>query len=110
MTGFNPQAMMAQARKMQEDMARVQKDLAGRMVEGGAGNGLVTVVMNGVQEVQAVRIKAAAVDPDDVEMLEDLVTVAVKAALEKSKELQRAETAKVAPMGGGMGGLGGLFG
>ncbi|HYC78239.1 MAG TPA: YbaB/EbfC family nucleoid-associated protein [Planctomycetota bacterium] len=107
MTGFNPQAMMQQARKMQEDMARVQKDLAQRMVEGAAGNGLVSVVMNGLQDVQAVRIRKDAVDPDDVEMLEDLVTVALKAALEKSRELQKAETAKVT---GGLGGMGGLFG
>lgn len=107
MTGFNPQAMMAQAKKMQDDLARVQRDLQQRMVEGSAANGLVSVVMNGAQEVQAVRIKPAAVDPSDVEMLEDLVTVAIKAALEKSKELQRAETSKVT---GGLGGMGGLLG
>ena len=110
MTGFNPQAMMAQAKKMQDDLARVQKDLQQRMVEGSAGNGLVSVVMNGAQEVQAVRIKPAAIDPDDAEMLEDLVTVAVKAALEKSKELQRTETGKVTGQMGGAGGMGGLFG
>jgi nucleoid-associated protein EbfC len=110
MTGFNQQAMLAQAKKMQDDLARVQRDLQQRMVEGAAGNGLVSVVMNGAQEIQAVRIKPAAVDPDDVEMLEDLITVAVKSALEKSKELQRAETARVTGGMGGMGGLGGLFG
>jgi nucleoid-associated protein EbfC len=105
MTGFNPQ-MLAQAKKMQDDLAKVQKDLANRMVEGGASGGVVSVVMNGVQEIQAVRIKKEAVDPDDVEMLEDLVLVAVKSALEKSRELQRSETARVAgPLGGGLGGL-----
>ena len=65
----------------------------------------MVVVANGVQEIQAIRIKPEACDPGDVEMLEDLVTVAVKAALEKSKKLNESEMGKVT---GGLGGLGGL--
>jgi nucleoid-associated protein EbfC len=100
---FDPQSLMSQAKRMKDDLARVQKDLKDRMVEGTSGGGLVAVVANGIQEIQAIRIKPEAVDPKDVEMLEDLVTVAVKAALEKAKKLQDEETAKVT---GGMGGLG----
>ncbi len=106
MTGFDPRAMMAQAKKMKDDLARIQEDLKQRMVEGAAGGDLVKVVCNGAQEIQAIRIKKEAIDPDDPEMLEDLVTVAVKAALEKSRKLQEQETSKVT---GGLGGLGGLF-
>ena len=95
MKSFDPQAMLAQAQKVKNDLARVQKDLEQRMVEGTAANGLVTVVMSGMQELQAIRIKKEAVDPDDVEMLEDLVTVAVKAAFEKAKALRDAETQRV---------------
>jgi nucleoid-associated protein EbfC len=105
MKNFDPQSLVSQAKRMKEDMARVQSDLKERMVEGVAGGGLVTVVANGVQEIQAIRIKKEAVDPSDVEMLEDLVTVAVKAALEKAKKLNETELGKVT---GGLGGLGGL--
>jgi DNA-binding YbaB/EbfC family protein len=105
MKNFDPQSLMSQAKRMKEDLAKVQNDLKERMVEGVAGGGLVTVIANGVQDIQAIRIKKEAVDPSDVEMLEDLVTVAVKAALEKAKKLNEAEMAKVT---GGLGGLGGL--
>jgi DNA-binding YbaB/EbfC family protein len=106
MKNFDPQSLMSQAKRMKDDMARIQADLKDRMVEGVAGGGLVTVVANGVQEIQAVRIKPDAVSKDDVEMLEDLVTVAVKAALEKAKKLHESEMAKVT---GGLAGLGGMF-
>jgi DNA-binding YbaB/EbfC family protein len=105
MKNFDPQSLMSQAKRMKEELARVQNDLKDRMVEGAAGGGLVTVVVNGVQEIQAIRIKKEAVDPDDVEMLEDLVTVAVKAALDKSKQLHESEMGRVT---GGLGGLPGL--
>jgi nucleoid-associated protein EbfC len=105
MKNFDPQSLMSQAKRMKDDLARIQRELKERMVEGVAGGGLVSVVANGAQEIQAIRIKPEAVDPNDVEMLEDLVTVAVKAALEKAKKLENEETAKVT---GGMGGLGGL--
>ena len=103
MKNFDPQSLMSQAKRMKDELARIQRELKDRMVEGVAGGGLVSVVANGAQEIQAIRIKPEAVDPKDVEMLEDLVTVAVKAALEKAKKLENEETAKVT---GGMGGLG----
>jgi DNA-binding YbaB/EbfC family protein len=105
MKNFDPQSLMSQAKRMKDELAKIQNDLKERMVEGVAGGGLVTVVANGVQEIQAIRIKPDAVDKSDVEMLEDLVTVAVKAALEKSKKLQESETSRVT---GGLGGMGGL--
>ena len=100
MKNFDPQSLMSQAKRMKDDLARIQRELKDRMVEGVAGGGLVSVVANGAQEIQAIRIKPEAVDPTDVEMLEDLVTVAVKAALEKAKKLENEETAKVT---GGLG-------
>lgn len=95
MKGMDPNALFAQARKMKDDLARVEEDLKDRMVEGKAGDGMVTVVANGNQEVQAVRIKAAAIDPDDPELLEDLVLLAIKQAVEKAKELHEEEMKKV---------------
>lgn len=95
MKGFDPDALFAQARKMKDQMAEVEKDLAERMVEGKAGDGLVTVVCSGSLEVQAIRLKPAAVDPDDLELLEDLLLVAVKSALEKATALRDGEMSKV---------------
>ena len=95
MKGFDPNALFAQAKKMKEDMNRVQDDLKARMVEGKAADGLVSVVANGNQEIEAVRIKPSAVDPDDLEELEDLILVAVRAALEKAKALNDEEMSKI---------------
>jgi nucleoid-associated protein EbfC len=75
------------AQKMQADMAKAQEDLASVTVEGTAGGGAVVVVMTGTQECKEVRIKKDAVDPDDVETLEDLVRAATTDALAKSKQL-----------------------
>jgi DNA-binding YbaB/EbfC family protein len=75
------------AQKMQADMAKAQDDLAGMTVEGTAGGGAVVVVMSGTQECKEIRIKKDAVDPEDVETLEDLVKAAVADALAKSKQL-----------------------
>ena len=75
------------AQKMQADMAKAQEDLAGMTVEGSAGGGAVVVVMTGTQECKAVRIQKDAVDPADVETLEDLVRAAMADALAKSKQL-----------------------
>jgi DNA-binding YbaB/EbfC family protein len=75
------------AQKMQADMAQAQEDLAGMTVEGSAGGGAVVVVMTGTQECRAVRIQKDAVDPDDVETLEDLVRAATTDALAKAKQL-----------------------
>jgi DNA-binding YbaB/EbfC family protein len=106
MKGFDPNALFQQARKMKEEMGRVQEDLAGRMVEGKAPGGAVRIVVNGNSEVQAVNIQPEAIDPDDSSFLEDLVMVAVKDALEKARHLHDEAMEKAT---GGMGGLPGLL-
>ena len=93
--GANMQKLMKQAQKMQADMARVQEELKDMTVEGSAGGGMVTVTANGAQEILAIHVKPEAVDPDDVEMLEDLLLAASKEALRLSKELAAAEMQKV---------------
>ncbi|TME62433.1 MAG: YbaB/EbfC family nucleoid-associated protein [Chloroflexi bacterium] len=75
------------AQKMQADMAKAQEDLAAITVEGTAGGGAVVVVMTGTQECKEVRIRKDAVDPEDVETLEDLVRAATTDALAKSKQV-----------------------
>lgn len=93
--GGNMQKMMKQVQKMQADMARIQEELATRMVEASSGGGVVTVTANGKQEVVAIKIKPEAVDPDDVDMLEDLLLAAVKEALKKSQDMATQEMSKV---------------
>lgn len=91
----NMQKMMKQVQKMQTDMARLQEELATREVEASSGGGIVTVVASGKQEVISIKIKPEAVDPEDVEMLEDLVLAAVKEALRKSQEMVAEEMNKI---------------
>jgi DNA-binding YbaB/EbfC family protein len=79
--------MMKQVQKMQEQMAKAQEELAQETVEASAGGGMVTVVVSGDLEVREVRIERDAVDPDDVEMLQDLVMVAVNEALRSAQDL-----------------------
>lgn len=102
----NLNKLMKQAQEMQNRMAEVQEELAQAEVEGAAGGGAVTVRMNGKSEVIGIRIKPEAVDPDDVEMLEDLVLAAVREAHKKASELAQEEMSKVT---GGMGGLPGMM-
>ena len=89
--GFNMQQMMRQAQKMQEQMAQAQEELAELSVTGSAGGGLVEITLSGKRDVETVTVKPQAVDPDDVEMLEDLIAAALGDALakvdEKEKEL-----------------------
>lgn len=75
------------AREMQANMAKAQEELAAATVEGSAGGGAVVVVLTGTQECKSVRIQKDAVDPDDVETLQDLVLAAFTDALKKSREL-----------------------
>ncbi len=82
--------LMKQAQKMQAQMMKAQEELAQKTVEGTAGGGMVKVVMNGSNEVVSVSINPEVVDPDDVEMLEDLVVAAIKNAQEQVKELSDA--------------------
>lgn len=74
-------------KQMQAKLAKIQEDLANETVTGTAGGGAVTVVANGQQEVKSVKITPEVVDPEDVEMLEDLVLAALNEALNKSREL-----------------------
>lgn len=91
----NMSRMMKQVQKMQAEMMRVQEELAEKTVEATAGGGMVTVVANGHQEVVSVNIDPEAVDPEDVEMLQDLVLAAVNEALRAAKDMAADEMAKV---------------
>ena len=93
---MNIQKMMQQAQQMQENL---QKQLKEATVEATAGGGMVTVVMNGVKEIQGLRIDPEVVSPDDVEMLQDLIVAAVSDAQRRADELASQR------MGGMMGGL-----
>src|SRR6476619_5813201 len=104
--------MMKQMQKMQADMAAAQDALAAATVEGSAGGGMVKVVVTGSGEVQSVHIAPEVVDPDDVEMLEDLVLAAVGDGLRRAQEMQSESLGGVT--GGldlgSLGDLGGLLG
>ncbi len=97
------QQLMKQAQKMQEQMASAQAELAEAEVTGTSGGGLVTVTVNGTGDVQAIKIDPKAVDPDDVETLEDLVLAALHNAAEASRALTEQ---KMGPLTAGMGGFG----
>ena|SRR5438128_78937 len=101
--------MMRQVQKMQADMAAAQDELATATVEGSAGGGKVTVVVTGAAELQSVSISPDVVDPDDVEMLEDLVVAAVGDGLRRAQELQAERMGSVTG-GLDLGGLGGALG
>lgn len=81
--------MMAQAQKMQAGMMKAQEELAASTVTGSSGGGMVTAEVNGQGELRGIRISPEAVDPSDVEMLEDLVLSAVQDAVEKSRDLAK---------------------
>ncbi|HMS15561.1 MAG TPA: YbaB/EbfC family nucleoid-associated protein [Planctomycetota bacterium] len=95
MKGFDPNALFNQAKKLKDEMEKVQTSLKERMVEGQSAGGLVSVVANGNQQIEAIRINPGAVNLDDLSELEDLVLVAVRSALDKAKELHEREMAKV---------------
>jgi len=101
--------MLKQVQKMQEEMAGVQAALSEETVEASAGGGVVTAIVRGDQTLESVRIDPSAVDPSDVEMLQDLVTAAVNEGLRKSRELAEARlgavTANIVPPGFNMPGL-----
>ncbi|MDY3974460.1 MAG: YbaB/EbfC family nucleoid-associated protein [Veillonella caviae] len=101
----NMQGMLKKVQKMQADMQKMQEELKQRTVEASAGGGSVTVVMNGEKVVQSIKIDPAAVDPEDVEMLEDIVVSAVNEAGRKVDDMMAQEMGKVT---GGMN-IPGLF-
>lgn len=101
--------MMKQVQRMQAEMAAAQEALAEAVVEGSAGGGMVKVVVTGAGEVQSVRIAPEVVDPDDVEMLEDLVLAAVSDGFRRAHELAAEKMGGVTG-GVDLGGLGNLLG
>ncbi|MFQ5691828.1 MAG: YbaB/EbfC family nucleoid-associated protein [Nitrospinota bacterium] len=88
-------SMMKQAQKLQADLQRLQDELGDRTVEGTAGGGMVKAVVTGKQDVVSIEIEKEVVDPEDVEMLQDLVTAAVNEALRKAREMVSGEMAKL---------------
>ncbi|MFF5122940.1 YbaB/EbfC family nucleoid-associated protein [Dactylosporangium aurantiacum] len=103
----NLQQMMKQAQKMQQQMVAAQAELAEAELTGTAGGGLVTAVVRGSGEVVSIKIDPKAVDPDDVETLEDLVVAALHNAAQAAKDLTEE---KMGPLTAGLGGLGGGLG
>ena len=93
------------AMQMQQEMERIQAELAEAQVEGTAGGGAVRAVVTGKQTLVSITIDPAAVDPDDVEMLQDLVTAAVNDALEASRQLAEQKMGVLTSLTGGLGGF-----
>jgi len=92
--------LMRQAQKLQTQMAKVQEEMAEKTVEGSAGGGMVTVIATGKLEVVSVAIDPEVIDPNDIEMLQDLVVAAVNDALRKAQEMVTSEMSKLT---GGLG-------
>ena len=87
--------MMKQAQKLQSKMLKMQEELADRTVETSAGGGMVKVVANGRQQVVSIELEKEVVDPEDIEMLQDLVLAAVNDALSKAQEMVASEMGKL---------------
>ncbi|MCB8985237.1 MAG: YbaB/EbfC family nucleoid-associated protein [Ardenticatenaceae bacterium] len=109
----NPQAMLSQMQAMQQQMVEAQEALANETVTVTAGGGAVSIVISGHQRVQSITINPEVVDPEDVEMLQDMLVAAVNAAIEQSQALSAERMEGITGgMGGGLndllGGLGGL--
>lgn len=107
--GFgNMNKMMKQVQKMQAEMGKIQKELEERNYEATAGGGVVKVIVNGKNEMLDIQIDAEVLDPDDVEMLQDLILAATNEALKKAQETMTAEmnkltgSMKIPGMPGGM--------
>ena len=97
MDGFpgNIADIFATAQRMKQDVQRLQEEAAAKEVEASAGGGMITVRMNGAQQLLAITIDPAVVDPKDIAMLQDLVKAAVNEASRKSKEFMKEELAKI---------------
>jgi len=96
--GMNMQAMMRQAQKLQEQVLKAQEELENAEVKGVSGGDLVAITLSGKKKMLAVNIKPAAVDPDDIELLEDLILAAFNDALDKVEDLE----ARTMPNTGGL--------
>jgi nucleoid-associated protein EbfC len=100
--GMDMNQIMQQAAKMQEELAKAQEEVARETVEASAGGGMVTVTANGALQITEIKIAPQAIDPDDPEMLSDMILAAVNEALRSAQSLMESR------VGGMMGGLGGL--
>ena len=103
----NMNQMLKQVQKMQQDMMAAQESLKNEEVEASAGGGMVTVKITGDLIVKEIRIDPSAVDPEDVELLQDMVTAAVNQAIDQAQQLAASKMGSVA---GGLGGPGGPLG
>ena len=105
MGGMNQMQMMKQAQRMQQEMLRMQEEMENKTFEAQAGGGVVKATVTGKQELRSVVINPEAVDPEDVEMLQDLIVAAVNEAMRKAAQEQASSMSKLT---GGLN-LGGLF-
>ena len=103
--GMNQAAMMKQAQKMQQDMIRMQEEMENKTYSASSGGGMVTATVNGKHQVVGMEIKPEAVDPDDVEMLQDMVIAAVNEAMRVADEDAQQNMSRIT---GGFN-LGGMF-
>lgn len=106
--GPNMNQILKQAQQMQAEMAKAQEQLKNEIVEASAGGGMVKVTMTGDMQLREIMIDPAAVDPEDVELLQDMVTAAVNEAMRSAQELASTRMGGIAGLGGG--GLPGLPG
>jgi len=104
--GGNMNNMMRQVQKMQKEMQKLQEEIEQRTVEASAGGGAVTVVATGKKEIVSITIKPEVIDPEDAEMLQDLITAAVNEAIRQADEMLSREMGKIT---GGLNLPGGLF-
>ena len=102
--GMDMNQLFQQVGQMQEQMQQAQAELANETVEATAGGGMVTVVANGAGEIRQIKIDPKAIDPDDPEMLADMVLAAVNEAIRSARSLQESKLGGLA--GGALGGLG----
>ena len=95
MMGGNMNKMMKQVQKMQANMLKMQEELSERTVESTVGGGVIKVVANGSQEIVSIDIQPEAVDPDDIEMLQEMILTATNDALQKAKDMVSSEMSKI---------------
>ena len=100
--GANMQQLMRQAQKMQQQMQEAQEKLEAQEYEAASGGGMVSVKVSGKHELTGITIDPQVVDPDDIEMLQDLIMAAVNEALRKADESKEAAMSRIAPGMGGM--------
>jgi hypothetical protein len=103
----NPNALMAQMQKMQEDMAKAQEELKDETITVTSGGGAVSVVINGHQRVESITVNPELLDPEDVELLQDMLVAAVNSAIEQS---QAISAERMEGITGGMGDINSLLG